>query len=390
MTRSGPRLQAYLRAGRRFPSYSWRNVLLMLHQRPTATRVAGFRTWLDLGYSVRKRPERFPRASGRSASGPHLQPSRRRLDAWRAGGADPDERPRASYKLVSDFPQDQVQELPPPATPAPLTAPIAEIHGDSHDDLVPGLAGLSAELCYTFTVGDAGVADGQSDIKAKAIVSAERLDPNGRVLAAIHELSHALVAEDVHAPKLTYTQEELVAESVAWCCCQTVGLDSSANSIPYLTGWAERADLDVLEQTRRAHQSPRRAHRGRPAHTPGRRRLTTVNATPTTSATPELAKWSAPSRGRSSTESGVRHEAHQPGGHRAPRPGRRRRPSDTHLVDGGVVSAAAWVGRGHQRWSAAMVTPTRPATPLSRLPAARPSRRAGPVRDRLDPAPGRS
>ena len=36
---------------------------------------------------------------------------------------------------------------------------------------------------------------------------------------------------------------------VAWCCCQTVGLDSSANSIPYLTGWAEHADLDVLEQT---------------------------------------------------------------------------------------------------------------------------------------------
>ena len=57
------------------------------------------------------------------------------------------------------------------------------------------------------------------------------------------------MAEDDDAPKLTYAQGELIAESVAWCCAQTAGLDSSANSIPYLTSWAESADLDVLEQT---------------------------------------------------------------------------------------------------------------------------------------------
>ena len=171
------------------------------------------------------------------------------MEAWREAGADPDKRPRATYKLVSVFAQDQVQELPPPATPAPLTVPIAEIHGDSHHELLPRLAALSAELGYTFSVGDAGEADGHCDTKAKAIVVAERLDPNGRVLAGIHELSHALVAEDEEAPKLTYAQGELIAESVAWCCCQNAGLDSSANSIPYLTSWAERADLGVLEQT---------------------------------------------------------------------------------------------------------------------------------------------
>ena len=38
-------------------------------------------------------------------------------------------------------------------------------------------------------------------------------------------------------------------ESVAFCCCQTVGLDTSANSIPYLASWAESASLEVLEQT---------------------------------------------------------------------------------------------------------------------------------------------
>jgi hypothetical protein len=64
-----------------------------------------------------------------------------------------------------------------------------------------------------------------------------------------HELAHALVAEDPDAPQLDYAQGELIAESVAWCVCQTVGLDSSANSIPYLASWAEQASLEVLEQT---------------------------------------------------------------------------------------------------------------------------------------------
>ena len=130
----------------------------------------------------------------------------------------------------------------------PLEAPIEEIRGNSHEELLPRLTKLSGELGYAFTIGDAGPADGQCNTKAKRIVVAERLEPNARVVAGIHELAHALVAEDEDAPKLTYAQGELIAESVAWCCCQTVQLDSS-DSIPYLTSWAESAELDVLEQT---------------------------------------------------------------------------------------------------------------------------------------------
>ena len=34
---------------------------------------------------------------------------------------------------------------------------------------------------------------------------------------------------------------------VAYCVCQTVGLATDDNSIPYLASWAEEASLDVLE-----------------------------------------------------------------------------------------------------------------------------------------------
>ena len=107
--------QAYLNARRRFPSYSWRNVLLILHQRSTATRVAGFRTWLDLGYCVRKRPDDVPEGAWAIRIWARCEPSRKRIQSWRDAGGDPDERPRATYKLVNVFAQDQVQALPPPA-----------------------------------------------------------------------------------------------------------------------------------------------------------------------------------------------------------------------------------------------------------------------------------
>jgi antirestriction protein ArdC len=234
--------QAYLNARRRFANYSWRNVLLIASQHPTATRVAGFRAWLELGYCVTKGSSGI-RIWARCA------PSRKRMQAWRNAGADPDEMPRSTYKLVSVFAQDQVAPLPPPAKPVPLTAPIAEITGDSHERLFAGVTRLAEELGYTVCVRDTGPADGTCNRETREIKIAERLSPNGRLAAGIHELSHALVGADQKAPKLTYAQEELVVESVAFCCCQTVGLDTSANSIPYLASWAEKASVEVLEQT---------------------------------------------------------------------------------------------------------------------------------------------
>jgi hypothetical protein len=130
-----------------------------------------------------------------------------------------------------------------------LEPPIAEIRGDSHEDLIANLVGLAGDVGYTVTFGDTGAADGLCNAKSKRIVVADRLEANGRLAALIHELAHALVAEDPDAPRLDYAQGELIAESVAFSCCLTVGLDTTANSIPYLTSWAEDASLEVLEQT---------------------------------------------------------------------------------------------------------------------------------------------
>jgi N-terminal domain of anti-restriction factor ArdC len=241
--------QAYLKARARFPSYSWRNVLLIYLQHPTAERVAGFRAWLDLGYCVRKRPDDVPPGQWAIRIWARCEPSKTRLRAWRDAGGDPDQKPRATYRLVCVYAQDQVDALPPPAKPVPLRAPIAQITGDSHQSMFATIVKLAEEIGYSVVVCDTGRADGTCHRQTREIKVADRLALNGRLAAGIHELAHALVGDDDDAPKLSYAQEELVVESIAWSCCQTVGLDTSANSIPYLTSWAQSASIEVLEQT---------------------------------------------------------------------------------------------------------------------------------------------
>jgi antirestriction protein ArdC len=227
--RSSDGWQAYLKTRAQFPAYSWRNVLLILHQHATAERVAGFRAWLDLGYCVVK-------GSAGIRIWARCEPSNKRLRAWRDAGADPDEQPRAIYKLVSVFAQDQVAPLPPPA-----------------QQLIERLIELACDVGYVVDpCADPGPADGRCNHQTKVIEIADRLQPNGKLATLIHEVGHALVAlelGDQHGDTLDYAAEELAVESIAWCCCQTVGLNTSANSIPYLTSWAEHASVDVLEQT---------------------------------------------------------------------------------------------------------------------------------------------
>jgi len=47
-------LTAYLAAMARFHSYSFGNIMSIARQRPTATRVAGFHTWKELGRFVKR------------------------------------------------------------------------------------------------------------------------------------------------------------------------------------------------------------------------------------------------------------------------------------------------------------------------------------------------
>lgn len=237
--------QSWLAARQRFHRYSLSNQLLIAMQCPSATRVAGFRAWLKLGYAV-QRGEKAIRIWV------PMPPSRKQLEKWEKQGGDPSDKPRIYFKLGPVFDRAQVGALPPPATPAPLDPPVREIAGDDLAPVLPNLFALASEIGSTVEFeAITGGRQGYYELESRRIAIREDATPNAQVKTLIHELSHALLraepAED--DPKLTRAAEELVVESVAYTVCGALGLDSSGYSIPYLAAWAATGDIDTLERT---------------------------------------------------------------------------------------------------------------------------------------------
>jgi antirestriction protein ArdC len=241
--RSSDGWQRWLTARRHFHAYSLANQLLIAMQKPEATRVAGFRAWLKLGYCVRK---------GETALRIWCPcpPSAKQLKQWQDAGADPRERPRTRFRLGPVFDRSQVAELPPPAEPLPLDPPIREIDGDDLAWALTPLTELARELGCTVAYEAMPAGHGGYYRPAdQAIRLAEGKPANHSVHTLIHELAHALLAAQPDDKfRLDYAQEELVVESVTYTVAGSLGLRVDGFAIPYLTSWSEDTDLAVIER----------------------------------------------------------------------------------------------------------------------------------------------
>ena len=87
--RSSDGWNAWLTARASFRNYSVGNQLLIAMARPTATRVAGFRAWLKLGYSVGKRPDDVPEGAWAIKIWAPCPPSRKAARALAAERREP-------------------------------------------------------------------------------------------------------------------------------------------------------------------------------------------------------------------------------------------------------------------------------------------------------------
>ena len=236
--------QRWLALRRHFHRYSLANQLLIALQKPDATRVAGFRAWLKLGYAVR-RGERAIKIWV------PVPPSKKKLEEWKARGADPAERPRTWFRLGPVFDRSQVDPLPPPVEPVPLDPPIVALEGDDLGWAWPALVDLAGEIGSTVAVKPLTAGCGGSyDTTTRGIAINDAGSVNQQVKTLVHELGHALVrvqpSEDEAA--MSYDEEELVVESVAFTVCGSLGIDTSSYSIPYLASWSQGAELATIER----------------------------------------------------------------------------------------------------------------------------------------------
>jgi antirestriction protein ArdC len=233
----------WLSLRRHFHRYSLANQLLIAVQKPEATRVAGFRTWLTLGYCVR-RGERAIRIWI------PIPPSKRAIERWEAEGAKADKRPRTTFRLGPVFDRSQVAPLPPPAEPVALDPPMAPLEGAELMWAFQPLVALAGQLsCAVVIERMPDARGGYFEPISRKIALNESNSVNHQVKTLVHELSHALMRVEIelNGVEFTYSEEELVVESVAYTVCGSLGLDTSGYSIPYLASWAEAADIETIE-----------------------------------------------------------------------------------------------------------------------------------------------
>lgn len=215
----------------RFHRYSINNQLLIAYQRPTATFVRGFKSWLDCGRAVRKGEKGIAIFAPRPWS---------RTETNDAG--DDETESGISFRVVYVF--DVAQTDPIPGHPHPWQPPdvLSAAGDDSHaaalwDALAihAGALGLTVSTSEADAPRSAQVHGYYRHSTRLVWVRSTALADMAATLA--HELAHAVTHDT--AAGMARDVRELIAESVAYIVCSQFGLDLSLRSTDYVAGWID-------------------------------------------------------------------------------------------------------------------------------------------------------
>jgi hypothetical protein len=230
----------------RFHHYSPQNVLLITVQRPDATRVAGYRSWQQLGRQVRK---------GEHGIAILAPVTYRRSDSTDPSAtADPNPDPGATGRIVRGFRVAHVFDIGQTDGPALPEVRPRLLTGDGDPALFAALTAQVHAAGYTFrrepcTHPDA---NGETSFADRVV----RVRPDLAGAQAVKTLAHELAHVRLHDPKLDDGRvprevAEVEAESVAFLVTTAHGLDSGDYTVPYVAGWAGGATGPLLSSAER-------------------------------------------------------------------------------------------------------------------------------------------
>jgi hypothetical protein len=231
-------LTEYLNAMARFHNYSFGNIMLIARQRPTATRVAGIRTWNSLGRFV-KRGEK-----GILILAPMVGRRVQRKDeiATEIETSNAAEERKAAQELygfravyVFDVDQTEGKELPS----------LTDVRGDVtgfRERLIEYVETQGIKLSYSEKIAPAkGLSSG------KRITLLTGMQPAEEFSTLVHELAHEMLHRSERRTLTTKQVRETEAEAVAFVICQSLGLETGSASADYIQLW--NGDSKLLQES---------------------------------------------------------------------------------------------------------------------------------------------
>ncbi|MEM1724152.1 MAG: ArdC-like ssDNA-binding domain-containing protein [Thermoplasmata archaeon] len=236
----------YLIVMSKFHSYSYRNSLLIMLQKPDATYVAGFQAWKN----------NFKRCVNKGEKGIQiLAPAPYRVKV-KMQKIDP-----ITQKPILDNNGNTVTEeveITKPAFKPVYVFDISQTSGRPLPQLTTELSGnieqyeaffdsLKSISPYSIQFEDIhGGVKGYCDTINQKIVLKKGMSEIQNIKTAIHEIAHA----DLHSNDTKDRKtREVEAESVAFVVCNHFGIDTSDYSFAYIASWSSDKDLQELKNS---------------------------------------------------------------------------------------------------------------------------------------------
>jgi hypothetical protein len=231
-------LTNYLTAMSRFHSYSFGNVLEIARQMPTATRVAGFWTWKNLGRSVNAG------AKGIRILAPMVGVRRKQDKEAEKDITRQNERVLLGFRNAYVFDVSQTNGVD-----LPNLHQVSGDPGENIDRLAVFLKSKSIQLIYNPNIAPAlGMSYGDCIAILPGQTKAEEFS------TLVHETAHELLHKAERRTVTTKTIRELEAEAVAFVVGKAVGLVNDTASADYIQLYQGNASLlaeslEVIQQT---------------------------------------------------------------------------------------------------------------------------------------------
>lgn len=212
----------------RFRRYSVSNQVLIAVQRPEATRVAGFRTWLTLGRHVRKGEKGIA----------ILAPMLRRQSAIDEDDEAPARR-LGGFRTVFVFDVGQTDGEPLPTVSAPDGDPGLAIQ---RLEACLATRGISCELVSSIS----GAPTAQGASYGGRIEIRDDMSPAETLTTLLHEAAHELLHQDRTVVRPPHVVRELEADAVACVVAEALGLRAIAATADYVLLHQGSAELLAL------------------------------------------------------------------------------------------------------------------------------------------------